>query len=210
MEFKKLKFEDSNAQKIYENYLKQIQVATKKLAAEDQMDILAELNSHIYESTKQTSTGTSEVTNLLTTLDSIGVPNEVLQPLVAQKKLNQATKSFNPVHIFQALILNMSYGIVYFVFFLFYLLLGSFFVLIFAKIGYPNSIGLYYKRGEIFQYGAGRTNESLQEYEILGNWFIPFTLLLGIVFYLLITLLLKLVRTLKDKKNKNRKIGNLY
>ena len=55
MEFKKIQFRSTDAQKIYENYLKQIQSATKKLSKEDQTDILMELNSHIFESISKSS-----------------------------------------------------------------------------------------------------------------------------------------------------------
>ena len=142
-----------------------------------------------------------ELKNLINTLDKIGIPNDVLKPLVAEKKLNQATKTFNPIHIFEALILNFSYGIIYFIFFILYLFLFSFVVLIFAKLFYPNNVGFFYKKGEIFQYGGFIENEKLQNYEILGNWFIPVTILLAILFYFLITLLLKLKKSMRKKKN---------
>ncbi|RRQ45225.1 HAAS domain-containing protein [Chryseobacterium sp. SC28] len=201
MEFKKIQFKNADSQKIYENYLKQIQSAIKKLNQEDQNDILMEMNSHIYESMSKNEDENDELKNLINTLDKIGIPNDVLKPLVAEKKLNQATKTFNPIHIFEALILNFSYGIIYFIFFILYLFLFSFVVLIFAKLFYPNNVGFFYKKGEIFQYGGFIENEKLQNYEILGNWFIPVTILLAILFYFLITLLLKLKKSMRKKKN---------
>lgn len=201
MEFKKIQFKNADSQKIYENYLKQIQSAIKKLNQEDQNDILMEMNSHIYESMSKNEDENDELKNLINTLDKIGIPNDVLKPLVAEKKLNQATKTFNPIHIFEALILNFSYGIIYFIFFILYLFLFSFVVLIFAKLLYPNNVGFFYKKGEIFQYGGFIENEKLQNYEILGNWFIPVTILLAILFYFLITLLLKLKKSMRKKKN---------
>lgn len=201
MEFKKIQFKNADSQKIYENYLKQIQSAIKKLNQEDQNDILMEMNSHIYESMSKNEDENDELKNLINTLDKIGITNDVLKPLVAEKKLNQATKTFNPIHIFEALILNFSYGIIYFIFFILYLFLFSFVVLIFAKLFYPNNVGFFYKKGEIFQYGGFIENEKLQNYEILGNWFIPVTILLAILFYFLITLLLKLKKSMRKKKN---------
>lgn len=201
MEFKKIQFKNADSQKIYENYLKQIQSAIKKLNQEDQNDILMEMNSHIYESMSKNEDENDELKNLINTLDKIGIPNDVLKPLVAEKKLNQATKTFNPIHIFEALILNFSYGIIYFIFFILYLFLFSFVVLIFAKLLYPNNVGFFYKKGEIFQYGGFIENEKLHNYEILGNWFIPVTILLAILFYFLITLLLKLKKSMRKKKN---------
>lgn len=100
MKFKKIQFKNADAQKIYENYLKQIYSATKKLSNEDQNDILMELNSHIFESISKTENPASEISNLLNVLDKIGVPNDVLKPLVAEKKLNQAIRTFNPIQCF--------------------------------------------------------------------------------------------------------------
>ena len=201
MEFKKIQFRSTDAQKIYENYLKQIQSATKKLSKEDQTDILMELNSHIFESISKINSEENEVKTLLELLDKIGIPSEILKPLIAERKLNQATKTFNPIHIFQALILNFSYGIIYFIFFILYLFLFSFVVLIFAKMFYSDNVGFYYKRGEIFQYGGFLQDKNIQQYEILGIWFIPVTILLGVLFYFLISLLLKLKKSLRKNKN---------
>lgn len=39
-----MEFKNADAQKIYENYLRQIQSATKKLGKEDQNDIIFNLN----------------------------------------------------------------------------------------------------------------------------------------------------------------------
>ncbi|MEF9479405.1 hypothetical protein OWR28_18140 [Chryseobacterium sp. 1B4] len=199
MKFEKIQFKNADAQDIYENYLKQIQSATKKLSREDHTDILMEFNSHIYESMSKKSDESNELKKLIDTLDEIGIPGEILKPLFADKKLIQATKTFNPVHIFQALILNFSHGIIYFIFFILYLFLFSFVVLIFGKLFFPDNVGFYYKKGEIFQYGGFMENEKLQNFEILGNGFIPVTILMGVLFYFLITLLLKLKRSLRTK-----------
>ncbi|GAO44435.1 hypothetical protein FPE01S_03_04720 [Flavihumibacter petaseus NBRC 106054] len=201
MEFKKLQFKISDAQRIYENYLKQIKSATKKLPREDQQDILMELNSHIYESMAKKNPETGEVTNLLTVLDRIGVPDEVLKPLVAERKLNQAIRTFNPVHVIQALMLNLSYGITYIIFFISYLFIAAFSFLAVAKLFYPSSVGFYYKKGEIFRYGVFASNDNLQAFEVLGNWFIPVTVLFAFVFYFIITIFLKLNGSLKSVKN---------
>ena len=160
-----------------------------------------ELNSHIFESISKINSEENEVKTLLELLDKIGIPSEILKPLIAERKLNQATKTFNPIHIFEALILNFSYGIIYFIFFILYLFLFSFVVLIFAKMFYPDNVGFYYKRGEIFQYGGFLQDKNIQQYEILGIWFIPVTILLGVLFYFLISLLLKLKKSLRKNKN---------
>lgn len=191
MNLKKIKFEKKESTLLYEDYLNQIIKATKKLGSEDQNDILMELNSHIYESIckKQIS---DETENLQSTLLKIGDPKEILKPLIAEKKLNQARRTLNPIHIFHALFLNFTNGILYAFLFVLYLLLISFVLLIFGKIIFPNHVGFYYKENLIFMFGAFKQSSKFDQYEILGNWFIPFTIILCCILYLSITLFIKI------------------
>lgn len=199
MEFKKIQFKNSDAQKVYDNYIKQILSATKTLNRDDQNDILMELNSHIYESKSKNNDESQELNNLLSTLDKMGIPSEVLKPLIAAKKLNQATKTFNPVHIFQALVLNFSFGMIYIVFAMLYSFLFLFFILFIAKIFNPDNVSLFNKNGE---WSGGYISEpNIQQYDVLGNWFFPLIIGLVIIFYVLITLLLRLKNILSKSKN---------
>lgn len=200
MEFRKITFKSAESQKIYDKYLEQISAATNKLAETDRMDIIMEMNSHIYESMAKSSSENDEKDNLISVLDKLGNPKIMLKPLIAEKKLNQATRTFNPVHVFQAVALNLSQGIMYVVFFILYLFLLSFGFLIVAKILYPSNFGFYYLKGEIFQFGGFVTNQNVVAHEILGNWFIPVTIALGLIFYFIITLLLRLNKVLRRKR----------
>ncbi|MGJ1430646.1 hypothetical protein ACR79M_05120 [Sphingobacterium spiritivorum] len=135
---------------------------------------------------------------LLDVLENLGQPETFLKPLVAEKKLEEATKSFNPLHILKALILNIGNGVSYVIFTLLYLLLFGFIFLIGAKLVDPENVGFFFKPNEIFILGYYRENGiTYQQYEQLGHWFIPAMLLLVLVFYVLITLLLRLKRTIK-------------
>ena len=96
---KQINFKEKTSQKIYADYIKRINRTTSVLAKDDQQDVLMEFNSHIYEGMARKSNG-SEVDHLLDVLEKLGAPEEVLKPLIAQKKLEQATRSFNPVDVF--------------------------------------------------------------------------------------------------------------
>jgi hypothetical protein len=194
MKITALKFEQSASERVYADYMHRIKKITNILSKEDQQDILMEFNSHIYEGL-QVDMKTNEIDHLLDILDKLGAPEEVLKPLVADKKLEQATKTFNPIHVFKALILNLTNGISYILFFILYLFLFAFVYLIYAKITNPEQVGLFFK-GEDFLV-LGQTTLNLQENgitELLGNWFIPVMLVAAVCSYVVITLLLKLKR----------------
>lgn len=198
MKIQHIKFNQEASKRVYNDYLKRVKKATTSLSKESQDDIYMEINSHIFEAIQQNGK-TNEIDALLDILEKLGAPEEVLKPLVADKKLEQATKTFNPIHIFKALVLNLTNGVSYMIFFFLYLLLLGFVFLIFAKIIHPAEVGLFYKNASFTVLGMSSETNQAGVREVLGNWFIPAMLFLVVLFYMLITLMLKF------KKNINKK-----
>ncbi|WP_312819352.1 HAAS signaling domain-containing protein [Kaistella carnis] len=199
MKIENLKFSEAASKRVYQDYMNRIKKATKSLSQQNQDDIYMEFNSHIFEAMNHNNQR-SEIDALLDILEKLGPPEEVLKLLVADKKLEQATKTFNPIHILKALILNFTNGISYVIFFILYLLLFGFVFLIFAKISNPAEVGLYYKDHTMMVLGIPSNINEIGVKEILGNWFIPVMLLSIVVFYFIITLLLKLKKSINRKK----------
>lgn len=194
MKLKEIPFKDQSAERIYQDYLYRIRKQIKGLNQQNQDEILMELNSHIYENLQEHPAG-NEVEKLLNILEKLGRPEEILKPLVADKKLAEATRTFNPIHVFKALLLNLTNGISYIIFFILYLFLFGFVFLICAKIWNPSQVGFFYKPGEVFIIGLSKGLVNPAD-EILGNWFIPVMIIVAIALYFMITLLLKLKRTI--------------
>lgn len=200
MKLKEIQFKEPASKRIYDKYMSQVRKTVKPLRTQEQNDILLEMNSHIYEGLQHHKQN-NEVNALLDILDKLGVPDEVLTPLVADKKLEQAIRTFNPLHVFKALALNISNGVSSVIFFLLYVCLFGFVFMIGAKIVYPNEVGLFFLNGKVMALGkinSAYVNDTGYN-EILGNWLIPVMLLSIVVFYLLITLLLKLKRKINKK-----------
>lgn len=202
MRIEDIKFEQKASQRIYSDYMKRIKKATASLSKISQDDIYMEFNSHIFEAIQHKSQA-NEIDSLLDIIEKLGAPEEVLKPLVADKKLEQATRTFNPVHVFKALILNFTNGISYVFFFVLYLFLFGFVFLIFAKIINPSLVGLHMKDDSfsVFVLGIMSQEDKIKNHthEVLGYWFIPAMLLAIVVFYLFITLLLKLKKSINQK-----------
>ncbi len=200
MKVKNIEFKETASKRVYDSYMKRIKKTVKQLPPTDQKEILLEFNSHIYEGL-QRKTDSLEIDHLLDILDKLGIPEEVLKPLVADKKLEQATKTFNPLHIIRALALNITNGISYLIFFVLYLLLFGFVYLIYAKIVNPEEVGLFLNNNSFMVLGK-MNKENLNNAaitEVLGNWFIPSMVLSIIVSYFIITFLLKLKRKINKK-----------
>jgi len=192
MNIKEIQFKEDASQRIYLSYMKRIERMIHPLSKTDQTEVLLEFNSHIYEGLAKKH-DKNEIVNLVDILDKLGNPEEVLKPLIADKKLEEATRTFNPIQIFKALALNISNGISYLIFGVLYLCLFGFVFLIYAKINNPDGVGLYLKNQSFM--ALGKLNKTYLQNsnitEVLGNWFIPVMLLSIILAYLFITLLLK-------------------
>lgn len=188
---KRLEFNNTSAQRIYDDYIKRLKRNSSKLSEEEKTDLLMEFNSHIYEG-MQSDNNENELEKLIDVIEKLGVPEEILKPIVANKKLNQAVRTFNPLHIAQAISLNKKNGIIYGVFAVLYLFISVFILLIPLKLIFPKSTGLFYFEGEFHSFGFISGHEELTE--VLGYWFIPLVTAFIVVLYIIITLLLRLKR----------------
>ena len=205
---KAISFDDQSAQRVYNDYIQRCRRATSILSVKDREDVLLEINSHIYEYLSANGTK-DEMETLLNVLERLGAPEETLKEIVASKKIGQATLTFNPKHLLQALALNLTNGVIYIVLFVLFLLEIAFPILIVMKIMYPDRVGLYTKSNGGFLYGyvsqaaSGGISVGFSDHaertEILGSWFIPVTLLVGLLIYTGIILLLKVVKKNKMK-----------
>ncbi len=146
---KRITFTNTSAQKIYDDYLKRVERTISILAPADQLEIMMEINSHIYEATRGAQ-AQNEIELLIDALEKLGAPEEVLQPLVANKKVLQATRSFKPRHIIQALYLNVNNGIGFIVFSIIYLLIVVLGLLIPLKLIFPDRTGLFIRNDHFF------------------------------------------------------------
>lgn len=196
MKFKKIELKDKNAQRVYDNYINSIRNVLKPILESDRQEVLMEFNSHIYEHL-QNNKSKLEIDVLLDAIEKLGSPEEVLKPLLADKLLEKATKSFNPIQILKALLLNFTNGVSYIIFFILYLSLGSFVFLIFAKL-FNSNVGMYYKEGKFQAIGLIKGGSDYQE--VLGYWFIPVMIVTIVILYFIITLILKAKRILNNKK----------
>ena len=193
---KLLQLENSSAQRIYDDYIVRCKKSLKILSEEDKEDSLLEINSYIYEYlTANKENDKDAVENLLNILDRIGIPEETFKELIASKKITQAVKTFNPKVLMQALFLNIQNGFIYVILSILFLFLAAFPILIVLKLFKPNSIGLYVSYHSFFFGFANPTNRGT---ELLGNGFIPVSIITTAFIYFLILFILKTKRQINN------------
>lgn len=192
---KPIEFAHNKSQTIYQDYMNRVKKAIKPLRKEDREDILMEINSNIYEYINEHPTE-NEIDSLKEILERLGKPEVMLSSVIADKKMKQAVRSFNPIHVIKALALNVSNGISYILFIVLYLFLFCFLILAVAKIIFPENTG-FFTDGDSYLFGLMATDSIENSRELLGGWFIPVVLIISVIIYLIITLLLKLKYKLK-------------
>lgn len=209
MNFQSIQFNQATTQKIYDNYIQQIEEIVDTLPAAEQLDILMEINSYIYEGMRDCDSR-NELNHLQHIISNFGDLPSVLMPIVAERKLEQATTTFNPLHVFKAIALNIQNGIFFIFISILYIGLGFFGIAILAKLFSPEAIGMYYKPDAYFVLaGVPGDVVNQQEYELLGDWYIPIMLFAMFSFYVLITWILRFEKYLRkrEKLKMNYSIG---
>ncbi|HEY4327328.1 MAG TPA: hypothetical protein VGN20_25295 [Mucilaginibacter sp.] len=189
---KKLIYKNPTAQKIYDSYFKRVSRCVSILSPNDQLELQMELNSHIYEATNDVAPD-KEVEALIEALEKLGAPEEMLQPAIADKKIKQASRSFNPKHVLQAMYLNVSSGLGYLTLAFVYLLIVAFGMLVILKLLFADNTGLFLKDGRFKVFGFTPTVPAGSS-EVLGYWFIPLVIIIMLVAYFLNTSLLRLLK----------------
>lgn len=184
-----LQFKERHSKHIYSDYIRRINQCARVLSENDRTELVMEFNSHIYEALNAKDELVSESDALLDIIEKLGAPEEILKPLIADKKLRQATTTFNPKHIFQALVLNFKNGTIYSLFGLLYLLLTCFLLLIVVKLIFPDQTGMFLLDGSFHSFGFISDSTNLKE--VLGFWFFPLVLGISAALYALVTLLMR-------------------
>jgi uncharacterized membrane protein len=191
-------FKNPSATRIYNDYIWRSKRALKILSEKDRQDCLLEINSYIYEH-MEASGNTGELEALLDIIDRLGPPEETLKEIVASKKLAQATKTFNPKYLIQALFLNIGNGFAYIILSVLLLFGLCFPLLIILKSLFPKHVGLFMGNdGNIF--GMGFISDTSNSVELLRGSFIPLMLLLTLISYCFIVLLMRLIKKTKSLK----------
>jgi len=184
---KYLRFKKNQSQLLYDDYIGRCERYLKVLTQEDQDESLMELNSFIYEYMNHQS-GEDETMLLQQIIDRLGEPAVTLHEVVATKKVNQALRTYQLHHLFQALLANLKYGFAYVLLFILSIFLLSFPVLIILKLIFPNDTGLFIGDGTMI---FGFVSQHDDKIEVLGYWLFPFAILLFTGLYFTIFYFLK-------------------
>ncbi len=175
-----LQFSDKSANRIYENYIRQINSQIRVLPSADQEEIRKELTSHLFESMQADNAG--EVEKLLNAIDRLGDTEEYIRPIVAEKLIDNAGRTLHPRSVALAFAKNVGTTIrktvLFSIFGFIYLAVFGMAIASLTKLFNPE-VGLYI--GErtfvigVVDPGTGR--------EVLGYWIIPITVGLAILLY---------------------------
>jgi len=183
----KIKFEDGHARKIYTDYLNAISTALGGTDRSLRESILMEINSHIFEAVS--TRNASEAENIRRAISELGRPEDYLRDLVAEKRLDEALKAYNPIGILKYIYHFSKSSLKYSIYFVVYLFILTMPFLFFAKIFFPERTGLFYRGDRIVGFGFWRDVEGLTE--VLNQWFYPVVILMMALLYLAFTAVLR-------------------
>ncbi|MDR1402858.1 MAG: hypothetical protein LBJ60_04040 [Tannerellaceae bacterium] len=203
---KRSDFDSIEAYKIYANYIAQVNDIISMLPKDDVLDIINEIDSHIYESFICNKPIISEEERIKTVICNLGAPQSYLKPVIAERQLRKAINKYNILGILRGIFTLLLTGGQYVAVILAYLFILSGGFLVIAKVFYPAKTGLFIEDGNFIGLGylAQINTEAI---ELLGYWLIPVLIVSCVIFYFFMTFILKKIMGIKIKLNlKNRRI----
>jgi hypothetical protein len=203
---KRSDFDSIKAYKIYADYIEQVNGIISILHKDDILDIINEIDSHIYESFIYNRAIVSEEERIKTVIRNLGEPQSYLKPVIAERQLKQAINRYDIFGIFKGIWATLLTGGQYVIALVMYLLILSCGFLVIAKIFYPHKTGLFVEDGNFV--GLGYLSQiNAEAIELLGYWLIPVLIVSCVIFYFFMTFILKKIVRIKAKLNlKNRRI----
>lgn len=149
-----------------------------------------ELNSHIYAALKTANRPNDDLGTIVSVTDKLGNPEVILSPMVEERSIHRAIKTFNPLRIAQVLLLNIKNGIIYSVYIVSYTAITLCMISLIFKILFPDTIG-FLVNPENGDWHIGRASNPAYQ-EVLGHWFVPSGIAVLAILYLVLTLAMRL------------------
>ena len=188
-----LKFNDDVARKIWNNYFKRVDKSMRSIQKTKREELKLEIQGHLLESMEDASTD-SDSSKLMDAIDRLGEPEDFIKPMIADKLLLDASKTFNPRNVFMGLFFNLHSSIkravLTMIISLGYCFLFCIAVMTIMKIIIPSHVGVFLpENGGITTVGI-LVNPGPHK-EILGFWTIPIGVVCTALLYTGLTRLLR-------------------
>jgi hypothetical protein len=190
-------FSDETARKIWNQYFRRISRLAAVLPAEQQDDLKKEIQDHLYESFNQEG-GDKEAERLLNVIEKIGEPEQYIKPMVADRLLHSASRTFNPVMIIKGLYYNMFGNLKQFfltlAFSFGYLMAFFFGLLAVLEIFFPHNVGIFLSRDGVPAVGVIMNEPEYVKADVLGYWSIVIEIVLSFLLFFALTRKLKVIK----------------
>jgi len=187
-------FTDPNSQRIWDNYFKRVKKIIRVMDGKAQHETTMEIQDHLYQSFLD-GHDDNEVSRLLMAIDRLGEPEEFLRLVVSDKFLKKGMRTLSPRNLILGLFYGMWGGmrqvIGGLVFGMGYLLTFIMGLMSFAKVFFPDKLGLF-----IWPDGSwifGLVEDTTGSQDVLGYWIILLSLAITFVLYYILTLSVRIV-----------------
>ncbi len=188
-------FDCEQSNKLWLDYFSEVDKYLSKIPYPQGMAIRQELESHAFESVRESTSG-DVLERLKKSLADLGSPKEIVPPMVAEVLISIAQKSNNPVTVFQAVFFQIGYGIRKTALSVFIGLLtifgGALFIIACVKPFLSENTGLFSDEQGHMHFGIILEAEKWQEH--LGFGIIPIALVSSFIFYKLAIWMLKFLK----------------
>lgn len=152
-------------------------------------ELRADLEGHVLESMGAQTANGDPVEQLKAALEKLGRPIDYLHPILGDRYIARATRTFSPVAVGKGLFHSILSGggrlLAASLLALGYMFIAIFVIIALSKPFWPENVGLF--RAPDGTIAAGIVARTAGYQEVLGWWSIPVALALAILIYVLLT-----------------------
>ena len=181
-------FDDPARVKLWNAYFSEFDKLSVPLGDEGR-ELRNDLERHVLESIGAQTATSDPAQQLKNALERLGRPIDYLHPILGERYISRATRTYSPVAVSKGLFHTILAGggrlLAASLFGLGYMFIAVFVAIALSKPFWPDNVGLF--RAPDGTIAAGIVAETAGYQEVLGWWSIPVALSFAMLIYLLLT-----------------------
>jgi uncharacterized membrane protein len=175
-----------------DDYFAQLETKLADLPAADRQDVTRELRAHVLDRLEQVTVATEA--DCRSVLKALGTPEEIARQYRLERIMSRSAWRISPLSVLRTLLRWTLTGVQgYFVFvvaLIGYVLSASFYITALLKPFFPHNVGVFVSEQGL---NLARFPDAPPGTELLGAYYIPVAIVLGYLFTLVTTVLIRFI-----------------
>jgi len=190
-----------------EDYFAQLESKMSDLPKGDRQEFTRELRAHVFDRLQQTAVATEADCRFV--LKALGSPEEIVRQYRLERIMSRSAWRISPLAVLRTLLRWTITGVqgyaVFVVALMGYTVAAAFYITALLKPFFPHNVGMFVSEQGVFLTRFPVLPSRVEVVEVMGPYYIPFAVVLGYLFTVATTLVIRfVVRRLRNLRQRIR------